>query len=281
MSKHAITGLIVLSLSLLLAACGPAAEATPQPEPTFESSIPTAMPVAQTDPALLGAEWKLVSYGPIAATIPAVPETTVTLLFNQDGTMGGAGGCNGYGGNYSVTGDSIRFTEVISTMMACEEDVMAQESALLIGFEAATSYQISGDMLAIVYGGSNALIFSSGEVPAPEAVDAGESAWTLTITSPVEGAVIDLAQPVTITGTGQGLFEGALVVEVLDEGGNSVAFEPTILQGEDVGAGGFGEWSVTLTIAAPAGTNGQIRAFATSPEDGRVMVESIVPVSFN
>ncbi|HSL44227.1 MAG TPA: META domain-containing protein, partial [Anaerolineales bacterium] len=58
--------------------------------------------------ALLGA-WRLDSYGPADSLSPAVPDTEAGIAFNEDGTLAGNSGCNGYGGNYTVEGDQITF----------------------------------------------------------------------------------------------------------------------------------------------------------------------------
>ncbi len=92
--------------------------------------------------------------------------------------------------------------------------------------------------------------------------------------------MLDPAQPIRIAGTGQGLFEGNVVVQVLDADGNVLAEEATILQGEDVGLGGAGVWEVDLQVVVEPGTAGQIVAFSPSPEDGSIMASDSVAVTF-
>jgi heat shock protein HslJ len=99
------------------------------------------------------------------------------------------------------------------------------------------------------------------------------------IDEPTQGAVLDIAQPVVVRGSGAGLPEGNVVVEALDSGGNVLAQQPTILQGPDVGTGGEGTWSIELNIETEPGTAGRIRAFSPSPADDTIIAEDSVEVS--
>jgi hypothetical protein len=83
----------------------------------------------------------------------------------------------------------------------------------------------------------------------------------ITITSPLPGAYLN--SPYTASGTGQGLPEGNVVVRLKDGSGNIMAEQATILQGESVGTGGPGVWSVTFyNVIGQPYANGAIEAFA-------------------
>ena len=99
------------------------------------------------------------------------------------------------------------------------------------------------------------------------------------IDEPAQGALVDIANPVLVRGTGASLPEGSVVVEALDAGGNVLARQPATLQGKDVGTGAEGTWSTELVIEVEPGTAGRIRAFSTSPKDGSIIVEDSVDVS--
>ncbi len=110
--------------------------------------------------------------------------------------------------------------------------------------------------------------------PPPPAVEA-----YIKITGPLPGATLDLNAPVTISGQGGGLPEGNVVVQVLDQSGNILAQQPTVLQSPNAGIGGEGPWSVQLTIeGAEPGTQGQVYAFALSPKDNSILAEDRVEV---
>lgn len=88
---------------------------------------------------------------------------------------------------------------------------------------------------------------------------------SITINSPQDGDIYRL--PYVATGTGQGLVEGNVVVRLLDGNGYLMAQQQTVLQGADVGTGGFGTWQVTFyNVVGQPKSNGSIEAF--SPETG-------------
>jgi heat shock protein HslJ len=71
---------------------------------------------AKQSPASLSGVWKLTSYGFANAPTPAVADTESGLTFNEDGTLTGNSGCNGFGRSYTVDGDRITFKDIVSTL---------------------------------------------------------------------------------------------------------------------------------------------------------------------
>jgi len=100
------------------------------------------------------------------------------------------------------------------------------------------------------------------------------------IDEPAQGALLDIAGPVAVRGSGAGLTEANVVVEALDAQGNVLDRQPATLQGQDVGTGGEGTWSTNLTIKVEPGTAGTIRAYHSSALDGSIIAEDSVDVSF-
>ena len=89
---------------------------------------------------------------------------------------------------------------------------------------------------------------------------------------PVQKAYISIGNPqaganlpatFTVSGKGAGLPEGNVVVTAKDSGGRVLAQKATTLQGPNVGLGGEGTWSTSLTVNATTVTSGAIEA--TSP----------------
>jgi heat shock protein HslJ len=112
--------------------------------------------------SLAGTTWTLVSYGDAANPTAAAVSVDTSLTFNKDGTVGGNMGCNGFGGDYSIRDNIVTFENIFSTMMACEEPRMSQET---------TTFSImNGDVTFVVDGG------------------------TLTLTSAADGRVLVLSQ---------------------------------------------------------------------------------------
>jgi heat shock protein HslJ len=71
------------------------------------------------------------------------------LTFNEDGTVTGTSGCNEFGGNYTVEGDQITFSEVVSTLKLCDAPLMEQEEAMQQVMTETATYQIEGNTLTI------------------------------------------------------------------------------------------------------------------------------------
>jgi putative lipoprotein len=81
--------------------------------------------------------------------VPAVEDTEAGITFNEDGTVAGNSGCNGFGGNYTVEGDQVAFSEIVSTLIACEEPIMSQEEAVFKVLTDTASYAIEGNTLTL------------------------------------------------------------------------------------------------------------------------------------
>jgi heat shock protein HslJ len=114
-------------------------------------------------------------------------------------------------------------------------------------------------------------------------VSLGETAAVptfLEIDEPVEGAELDTANPITVSGVGGGLPEGNVVVMALDANDTVLAEQATTLQGADVSTGGTGTWSAQLIVGAPAGAVGRIVALSPSPADDSIIASAVVNVKY-
>jgi heat shock protein HslJ len=102
----------------------------------------------------LAGTWNLVSYGDPNSPQPVIGGTPVTLTIASDGASGN-GGCNQYGtGTVVVENDTVRFGQIISTLMACADaNVTAQETAYLGALQSATSFAVTDGQLQIFYDG--------------------------------------------------------------------------------------------------------------------------------
>lgn len=117
---------LLLGLLLLLSACGADASA----------------------PSLADTSWRLLSM-PGDADFDAVE---VSLNFDGAGGIGGNGGCNSYGGQYEsfAAENTIKFSEIFSTMMFCEENnASAIEAAYFQALNEAQSYTQTFESLRI------------------------------------------------------------------------------------------------------------------------------------
>jgi heat shock protein HslJ len=104
----------------------------------------SAQIVVQGGPTLEGTLWVLEG---------TLPDARITAEFDG-ATVSGSSGCNTYSGSYSSTrmagpSNNITIGELVTTQMACEEAVMAQEQAYLTTLAAAQSYTIQGNTLTM------------------------------------------------------------------------------------------------------------------------------------
>jgi heat shock protein HslJ len=88
---------------------------------------------------LEGPEWRVASIGDTAV------EEEVTLAFLPDDRVAGRSGCNRFTGGYTLTGESLRFGPLASTMMACPEPQMALERQFLDTLEQVSLFAIGDD----------------------------------------------------------------------------------------------------------------------------------------
>ncbi|MCE7984438.1 MAG: META domain-containing protein [Caldilinea sp. CFX5] len=181
------TKLFLLLALLALAACVPI-----QPGVT-----PAVTPTAPDNPEgdLAATSWQLVSFGPTGAVTPVLPGAMITLEFGADGQAGGHGGCNSYGGPYTVQGDTLTFGEIVSTLMACaDQAVTQQEQQYLQALSSADRFAVTDDTLTLWYdNGSSVLTFaraSSAITPLPPTPTAHPSTPLPTVTpAPPSGGV--------------------------------------------------------------------------------------------
>ena len=129
-TKISIRMMLLLATMLILSACGSSANL----------------------PDLADSSWRLMAL-PGEADLGPVE---VTLIFGSDGSIGGNGGCNSYGGSYEANAadGSIQFREIFSTEMFCEGNSASQIEAIF--FEAlndAQSYSQSPNSLQISFPG--------------------------------------------------------------------------------------------------------------------------------
>ncbi len=117
----------------------------PTPVPTQE--IPTAtLPTAQ----LAGTSWALVTYGSPGAETALTPDSQITLQFGEQGGIFGNAGCNSFGGTYQEDNGSVKFSQIIATLMACvPEGVMQQEHDFLDALNQAATFEITNGNLQI------------------------------------------------------------------------------------------------------------------------------------
>ncbi|MBK9125005.1 MAG: META domain-containing protein [Chloroflexi bacterium] len=194
---------------------------------------------AQDAPSLSDTAWTLVSIDGQAV----LDGTEITLTFDEDGRAGGSAGCNSYGGEYTLDGDSLTFGSLFSTMMACEESIMQQESAYLAALQSATGVEWANGQLVITYGEGQELVFAS-------ALSLEGAEWTLVS---IDGAALVDGTEITLVFDGEGVSGSA--------GCNRYSGSYTV-DGDTLSFGPF----VTTRMACTEAIMAQERAFLTALE---------------
>jgi heat shock protein HslJ len=100
------------------------------------------------------------------------------------------------------------------------------------------------------------------------------------LTLPQDGATLDANQIITVSGVAavQG---GNLVVQALDQAGNTLTQQAVLVNAVNAAAGEPGTWIAQIAVNIPITSAGRIRAYAVSPKDGTVSVEDSIGVTFN
>jgi heat shock protein HslJ len=102
-----------------------------------------------------------------------VAGSALTIAVDETGKVSGSGGCNRIGGTAAQSGSDLRFSQMISTRMACEQNLMTQESTFLRMLEETRSYKLDGtDVLVLLAADGSELTRlrrTAGAVPAAPA----------------------------------------------------------------------------------------------------------------
>jgi putative lipoprotein len=147
----------IVALALMVMAC----TSSPAPSPS-----PSAGEGQNVDPAsFVGSSWTVRSIDGTAALADSPP----TMTFAANGMVSGTGGCNEYSGPFRLDGGSISFGDVTSTLMLCEGQRGAQETAFFNALRAAQTVRVTVDgTLEIAGGGSIVAAPGIAEEPPPE-----------------------------------------------------------------------------------------------------------------
>jgi len=112
----------LLALLPVLAAC-----ATPSPTPDLE--VYGAWTIAQ------------------ARSEPLLDRSRARLVFGRDGALSGHGSCNTLRASFTLDGDRIRISPVVTTRLACAPGAMEQEDRVLSALEATATARVRPDGL--------------------------------------------------------------------------------------------------------------------------------------
>jgi heat shock protein HslJ len=94
--------------------------------------------------------WKAVSIGDRPTRVADnIPEPHL-LLHPADTRASGSTGCNGFSGGYQLSGDSLQFGQLVSTLRACADpELNRQERGFLDALGATRVWRITGNTLVL------------------------------------------------------------------------------------------------------------------------------------
>lgn len=135
----------LLLAATTLACSSRSAPTSPEPSPSETAERVTS--------DITGHEWRLLGFV-IADALLDSSIGVVTLSLNADGSLGGRGGCNGYGGSWTRSDtDNLAIGDIISTLMACAEPegVMQQEARYFDTLAQVTDAERIDDQLKLTF----------------------------------------------------------------------------------------------------------------------------------
>ena len=103
-------------------------------------------------PATLSGKWVVTAFLRGTGVSSTVADTEITLVFEDDGSIVGSGGCNVYRATYTAEGGSIEISAPFTTRKLCAapEGVMEQEAAYLAILPDARRYRLDGGSLHLL-----------------------------------------------------------------------------------------------------------------------------------
>ncbi len=252
---------------------------SPAEEKPAEGEKTEPQPVDISEITHINWQWaEFTENNPAAQSVVADPEN-YTLTFWDDGTFSFKADCNNGGGSYTVEGNKIEFGPMMSTMAMCPPESLHDQYLALLG--EIDTFGMTGDKLAFTLKeDAGEMRFNNGspaekpETPPESPVEPEKSDAYILIEKPAAGTELNASKPIKISGMGAGLFEGNVVVQILDAAGNELALQPTIIQSSEAGMGGEGPWETEISISLETPTEGKIVAFSPSPKDGEGWIAS-------
>jgi heat shock protein HslJ len=156
------TGLccIAISVTTLSGCTGTAKTGTAKPvaenprlSPSDADGASASRDSTRSTASLENIYWKAIRLGGHDVVVPEGTREPHFVLHAEDHHVAGTGGCNQFSGNYATAGDSLTFSALASTMMACAEPTMTQEKWLTDALSQARTWRITGEQLELLRDG--------------------------------------------------------------------------------------------------------------------------------
>jgi heat shock protein HslJ len=111
--------------------------------------VGTGPAAAAPDAAPMGTYWRAVEISG-KPVVPLPEKREAHLMLSAEGKrVSGSTGCNRFTGTFTASSDSLRFSPLATTKMACLPAMNAQEIAFLAALEATTALHLAGNILEL------------------------------------------------------------------------------------------------------------------------------------
>ncbi len=95
-----------------------------------------------------GAEITGIRWRPVMVGDDAMPDDSgMFIRFDDDGSMKGHGGCNGFFGSLQQTESGIGVSALVATKMACRKTVMSRETVFMNAVQKTTNFESGKDSM--------------------------------------------------------------------------------------------------------------------------------------
>ncbi|WP_083941577.1 META domain-containing protein [Salinicola socius] len=154
-----LTRFSLLTVAAALAAGVAVSGCTTNPGASDANTVPDTRADSDTraaSEALVGTYWKLMTLDGKPVTV-ADNMREAHLVLDAQGRVTGSTGCNRLMGSYTLQDDTLTFSQLASTRMACPGEVAALEQAWLATLSETAHYSIEGQSLVLEDAGDHAL----------------------------------------------------------------------------------------------------------------------------
>lgn len=111
---------------------------------------PTLIYVAVGTPKLAGTSWTVTGYNNGKQAVQSVSaDTSLTVVFGEDGKVSGNAGVNTYNGPFTAEVHTVKIGPLVATRMAGPEDLMTQETLFLEALQNSVKWEIRRGMLVL------------------------------------------------------------------------------------------------------------------------------------
>lgn len=150
---------VVFDVTIKKEVCVDSMSGMPRPERVSVTFGDRKLSGCGGEPASLlqGADWIVTRLAGEAV----LKEPHITLTFSEDGRVSGNASCNRFGTEYKLTGEGLQFGKSMSSMMACEPDIMKQEQLFMELLERVSRFSIAADGALVLHSDRDRTIVSA------------------------------------------------------------------------------------------------------------------------